>query len=127
MKRFNAICLMTGLILASSQPARAEAYSPDLGRIRAGLRRAADHPIHRVPATPLRLAARPQTAPTKPRDSIWNGLLIGAAIGAGGGYLWGRNLCGSDGECFAIAGPAGVLAGAGIGAAVGGILDAFSR
>jgi hypothetical protein len=28
-------------------------------------------------------------------DSVWNGLLIGAAIGAGGGYFWARSQCGA--------------------------------
>jgi hypothetical protein len=61
-------------------------------------------------------------------DSVWDGLLIGAGIGAGGGYFWARNICGSnDAECFAIAAPAGVLGGAAIGAAVGAVLDAFSK
>ena len=59
---------------------------------------------------------------------MWNGLLIGAGIGAGGGYLWARNICGSnDSECFAITARAGVLAGAGIGGAVGALLDALQR
>jgi hypothetical protein len=62
------------------------------------------------------------------RDSVWNGALIGAAAGAGGGYLWARNLCGSnDTECSYRAVPAGVLGGAGIGAAIGAILDFFQR
>jgi hypothetical protein len=40
----------------------------------------------------------------------------------------GRGTCGSsDTECFYIAGPVGVLAGAGIGAAVGAIADALHR
>ena len=60
------------------------------------------------------------------RDSVWNGLLIGAGIGATGGYIWARHECGNDQECAAITNPVGILAGAGIGAAVGAILDAFS-
>jgi hypothetical protein len=62
------------------------------------------------------------------RDSVWNGLLMGAAIGGGGGYLWAREICGSnDTECFTITAPVGVLCGAGIGAAVGAIAAALTR
>lgn len=61
------------------------------------------------------------------RDSIWNGLLIGAGIGATGGYIWARNECGNDSECAAITNPVGILVGGAIGAAVGAILDALSR
>jgi hypothetical protein len=72
--------------------------------------------------TPL---ARQNATIKKQRDSIWNGLLIGA--GAAGGYIWGRSLCGpNDRECPTISTTAGVLGGAGIGAAIGAILDAFS-
>jgi hypothetical protein len=60
------------------------------------------------------------------RDSVWNGTLIGAGIGAVGGTVWGLNTCGgNDSECFAIAGPVGIVVGAGIGAAVGAIADAL--
>src|SRR5262245_11204374 len=60
------------------------------------------------------------------RDSVWNGLLIGAGVGAAGGAIWGRNICGSnDSECLAIAGPVGILGGAGIGAVIGAIADAL--
>ena len=60
------------------------------------------------------------------RDSVWNGALIGAGIGAAGGAVWGRQSCGpNDSECFAIAGPVGIAVGAGIGAAVGAIADAL--
>jgi len=62
------------------------------------------------------------------RDSVWNGALIGGAIGAGGGYLWARNSCGTDdSECFAIAGPVGILGGIGIGLAVGAVADALHK
>ena len=60
------------------------------------------------------------------RDSVWNGALIGAGVGAAGGAIWGLEICGSnDTECFAIAGPVGILGGAGIGAVVGAIADAL--
>ena len=60
------------------------------------------------------------------RDSVWNGTFIGAGLGAAGGTVWGLNSCGAnDSECFAIAGPVGIIVGAGIGAAVGAIADAL--
>ena len=59
------------------------------------------------------------------RDSVWNGTLIGAGIGAGSGYIWARSQCPHDTECFAIAGTVGIIGGAGIGAAVGAIADAL--
>ena len=69
-----------------------------------------------------------QSAQDRRRDSVWNGLLIGAGIGAGGGYIWARNICGTtDDECFAIAGPAGILSGIGIGAAIGAVADALHK
>jgi hypothetical protein len=69
-------------------------------------------------------------APEAPRrrDSVWDGVLIGAGIGAAGGAVWGVTTCGTtDDECFAIAGPAGIITGAGIGAAVGALADALHR
>ena len=72
---------------------------------------------------PLEVQERPSG---RPRDSVWNGLLIGAGVGAAGGALWGLKTCGSnDDECFAIAGPVGIISGAGIGAAVGAVADAL--
>ena len=69
-----------------------------------------------------------QNVPDRRRDSVWNGALIGAGIGAGGGYIWARNICGTtDDECFAIAGPAGILSGIGIGAAIGAVADALHK
>jgi hypothetical protein len=69
-----------------------------------------------------------QGAPDRRRDSVWNGVLIGAGIGAGGGFIWARNICGTtDDECFAIAGPAGILSGIGIGAAIGAVADALHK
>ena len=74
------------------------------------------------------LAAARQNAPKERRDSVWNGVLIGAGIGGGGGYIWARNICGSnDDECFAIAGPAGMITGIGIGAAIGAVADLLHK
>jgi hypothetical protein len=67
-----------------------------------------------------------ERTPGAQRDSLWNGPLIGAGIGAAGGAVWGLQTCGSnDTESFAIAGPVGILGGAGIGAVVGAIADAL--
>lgn len=67
-----------------------------------------------------------QRAATARRDSVWNGSVIGAGIGAAGGAAWGLQTCGSnDSECFAIAGPVGIIGGAGIGAAIGALADAL--
>ena len=120
--------LTVSALLLTGTAARAEQYTPAYDRIRAGLeRKGAPSVFERNPVPPA-LSWRKQAAVHKQRDSIWNGLLIGAAIGAGGGYLWARNVCGSnDQECFYITAPVGVLGGAGIGAAVGGILDALQR
>jgi hypothetical protein len=81
--------------------------------------------LPRPESLPRLLKAR-DSASSGRRDSIWNGLLIGAGIGAAGGAIWGLNVCGTtDDECFAIAGPAGIITGAGIGAAIGAIADAL--
>ena len=117
------VILLIGL-LAVPGICRADDYSPDLSRIRSGL--ANPVPI----ATRLRginAAAVMTVRQNGNRDSVWNGLLIGAAVGAGSGYIWARNQCGNDEECAAIANPIGIFGGAAIGAAVGAILDAFSR
>ena len=62
------------------------------------------------------------------RDSVWNGTLIGAGIGAASGYVWARAQCGNnDSECFVIAGTVGIIGGAAIGAAVGAVADALHK
>jgi hypothetical protein len=87
-------------------------------------RRSADRRSSLVPRSLPPLAAAAQAGRRPQRDSVKDGALIGAAIGAGGGYLWSRSLCGSnDSECSAITTPVGVLSGIGIGAAVGAIAD----
>jgi hypothetical protein len=54
-------------------------------------------------------------------------VLLGAAAGGAGGYLWASGQCDSnDSECSAIADPIGVLGGAAIGALVGGLVDAVT-
>ena len=97
--------------------------SPIIGPARKGIRASLLLPQRN--SLPALLNAQDR-APGARRDSVWNGLLIGAGIGAGGGAVWGRQTCGAnDRECFAIAGPVGIITGAGIGAAVGAIADAL--
>src|SRR5688572_29386091 len=128
MKR--AVIVVVALLVSTPVHAAGPAeYQPDLARIRARLAETS-----RTSVTDAVVVERPadSTQPVaivrKPADSIWNGLLIGAAAGAGGGYLWARNECGSnDDECFVITAPVGVLVGAGIGALIGGLVDAFTR
>jgi len=96
--------------------------SPIIGPTRRGVRASLVLP-QRESLPPLLNAQRAAGAR---RDSVWNGTLIGAGIGAAGGTVWGLNTCGrNDSECFAIAGPVGIVVGAGIGAAVGAIADAL--
>jgi hypothetical protein len=104
---------------------------PDFRRVRAALERPVSPPRLAVTA-PSISAIRPgrSQAMVKSggRDSVWDGVLIGLGIGAAGGLVWGRHICGgNDSECFAIAGPVGVLGGAGIGAAIGAIVDALHK
>jgi hypothetical protein len=74
------------------------------------------------------LARGRQASPAARSDSVWEGTLIGAAIGGVGGFIWARQICGAnDSECFAIAAPVGVLGGAGIGALVGAVADKLHK
>jgi hypothetical protein len=97
--------------------------SPIVGRTRKGMLASLVLP---QPGSLPALAKAQGRASSGRRDSVWNGTLIGAAAGAAGGAVWGRQTCGgNDSECFAIAGPVGILGGIGIGAAVGAIADAL--
>ena len=105
---------------ASNRPALR--LSPIVGRTRRGVAATLLLPG----AGSLPPLARAREHASEKRDSVWDGALIGAGIGGGGGYIWARNICGAhDTECFAIAGPVGMLSGVGIGAAVGAIADAL--
>ena len=126
--------MLAAVALFGVSPVCAEDYTPSCERIRAGLERPAHASVFPAEkAVKGVVSARASQAVAQPvrsgrKDSVWDGALIGAAAGAGGGYLWARNICGAnDAECFAIAGPVGVLSGAGIGAAVGAIVDALHR
>ena len=123
MTTFTLLTVMA-LALPTTVPATADC-TPSCRRIRAGLARTAI-PVHGQ-MLPLASMERRQAVVTRPADSIWNGVVIGAAVGAAGGYVWGRSLCPGDRECLYRTVPAGILAGAGIGAAIGGILDALRR
>lgn len=117
-------------LLCLACPALAGPHNePDYRRIRIALERPATRSRFAVSAlsiSAIRPARSQAVVRSGRRDSVWEGLLIGAGIGAAGGYLWGRNQCGpNDSECFAIAGPVGVLGGIAIGATVGAIVDAL--
>jgi hypothetical protein len=133
MKKAASLMVLSVLFWASTAAASEDTYTPSLDRIRAGLAREAPQPERGIKPEDNEKApvARSQTRfePVRERrDSVWNGALIGAAAGAGGGYIWAHNICGpNDSECFAIAGPVGILTGAGIGAAVGAIVDLLHR
>jgi hypothetical protein len=119
------LATMTVCLLPASAGATGANSGTDHERIRRGLQRTA--PLAAAVQADALPAMRLDQAQDPRRDSVVNGALIGAAIGAGGGYVWARDLCGKDMECFAIAGPVGMLGGAGIGAAVGAVLDYFNR
>jgi hypothetical protein len=128
-----AAVIALALLPGSPQLARAAEYTPRLDRIRAAV--AADRRLpvadRRLPVlvnagTPVAAPATARRAPARRRDPLWNGILIGLGAGIGGGYLWARNTCGSNNrECDFRAYPVGVVAGAGIGAAAGAIIDAL--
>jgi hypothetical protein len=104
--------------------------TPNYDRIRSALQRGtAPTRLHVSRASvstirPTRVTQRRRAR----RDPVWNGLLIGAGLGAAGGYVWAWNLCGPrDQECSAIVTPVGMLGGAAIGGAIGAIADALHR
>ena len=122
--RIAAVMLVVG-----SASLAAEGSVPDHDRIRRALR-VRPSIVVPVPAVALAPAARkPQAGQASSSDSIWEGLLIGAAIGGAGGYVWARQICGGtdDTECFLISAPVGILGGAGIGALVGAVADKLHK
>jgi hypothetical protein len=116
------VCLVSPVVAAAKD-------EPDYRRIRSALEqpvRPARFAVSKASVSAIRHARSQGVIKSGRRDSVWDGLLIGAGIGAAGGYLWARHICGSnDPECFAIAGPVGVLGGVGIGATIGAIIDAL--
>jgi hypothetical protein len=63
----------------------------------------------------------------RPKDSLWNGTLIGIIAGAGVGWTLVATTCGNDTECAFYAGLAFIPVSVGAGAAVGAITDARIR
>ena len=114
------VCLVSPAVAAANG-------EPDYRRIRSALEqpvRPARFAVSKASVSAIRPARSQAVIKGGRRDSVWDGLLIGAGIGAAGGYVWARHLCGSnDPECFAIAGLVGVLGGVGIGATIGAIVD----
>jgi hypothetical protein len=92
-------------------------------------------PVYRNGLTPFlvvveaRRASRQAGQPAERSDSIWEGLLIGAAAGGVGGYIWARQICGGtdDTECFLISAPVGIAGGVGIGALAGAVIDKLHK
>jgi hypothetical protein len=127
MLRMLAVTLI--VLFMGSGSMHAEELSPDYERLRRALRSHAPRLV--IPSGVARDAARMrQDQPPSPArsDGVWEGLLIGAAAGGVGGYVWARNICGSnDTECFVITGPVGILGGAGIGAAIGAVIDKLHK
>jgi hypothetical protein len=123
--------VVAAVVLGLPAAAQADERAPNYDRIRRALQRSVAAPVLSVTNRSIADMApvRQQRAQvSRPRDSVWNGALIGAGIGGVGGYIWARNICGSnDPECFAIAAPVGVLVGAGIGAVVGAVADALNK
>jgi hypothetical protein len=75
---------------------------------------------------PQTAPAATTVAPGKHIDSLWNGALIGAGVGAVGAWIFTRANCGPRGydeECTAIAGPVGTLIFVPAGALSGAIID----
>ena len=63
----------------------------------------------------------------RPKDSLWNGTLIGIIAGAGVGWTLVATTCGNDTECAFYAGLAFIPVSIGGGAAAGAITDARIR
>jgi hypothetical protein len=125
----RSLFVTTVLVCLVSPAVAAAKDEPDYRRIRSALEqpvRPTRFAVSKASVSAIRDARSQAVIKSGRRDSVWDGLLIGGGIGAAGGYLWARHICGSnDPECFAIAGTVGVLGGFGIGAAIGAIIDAL--
>ena len=123
------VSALTLVFVLGSLTVRADELSPDAERIRRALQKDAPRLVISPDAVPT-LSSTRQNQPASPArsDTVWEGVLIGAAIGGVGGYVWARNICGSnDTECFVITAPVGVLGGAGIGALIGAVADKLHK
>ena len=127
--RRSLTCLVVIAVIGSPNVGVAAEYAPDTSRIRSRLAKTAVIRVTALPASSTDPLKQPSAGVRSgERDSVWNGLLIGAGVGAGAGYVWARSQCGgNDAECSAITNPVGIIVGGAIGAAVGAILDAFSH
>jgi hypothetical protein len=107
---------------ASGRPSTLR-LSPIIGPAHKGLRASLRLP----PPDSLPPLLKAQDRPSgQRRDSVWNGALIGAAIGAASGFVWSREECGwNDDECAVYTGLVGIPVGTAIGAAAGAIADAL--
>jgi hypothetical protein len=123
------ILLLAGV--TSAQPATliSDPSKSNHQRIRRAFEGPESSPRALVIAMPREDFSRSQNVQSGRRDSVWNGALIGAGVGAVGGYVWARNICGGtdDTECFLISGSVGILSGVGIGAIIGAVADALHR
>ena len=114
------------LVFAMASPVRADELKADYARLARALK------AKPAAAVSLRDAKLPSVAVRQDasarRDSVWDGALIGAGVGAASGYLWAFAQCGTnDSECFTIAGTVGIIGGAAIGAAAGAVVDALHK
>lgn len=123
MRTIIAILVM-GLL---APPVAAQSYRPDLERIRRGVQVQPQVSSSPPSRSELRAVKQPTGRVVKEKDSVWNGALIGAGLGAGSGYLWARSQCPNDTECFAIASPIGIVVGGGLGLLAGVLVDAMTR
>jgi hypothetical protein len=134
-RQFKVVVAALAAALVTGTVARADELPVDRLRIQRALERErtalawpAPVPVTLDVAAPVRLERGRQAAPNPTSDSVWEGLLIGAGIGGVSGYVWARQLCGTDDdECFYIAAPAGIITGTGIGALVGAIVDKLHK
>jgi hypothetical protein len=77
-------------------------------------------------ALPVGAAAQQVVYQPPQRDSVWNGALIGAGLGAVGAWAFTRYNCGPagyDDECTYIAAPVGAVTFVPGGAIVGAVID----
>ena len=116
------------LLLGAPSAAHADELKADYHRLARALQSRPAAAVSLRDAKPSTNAVLTRQDATARRDSVWDGALIGAGVGAASGYLWAFGQCGTnDSECFAIAGTVGIIGGAGIGAAVGAVVDALHK
>jgi hypothetical protein len=125
----RSVAITVLFLLLGAPAAHADELKADYDRLARALRTPPAATVSLRAAKPLTtnsVLAR-QDTPAR-RDSVWDGALIGAGVGAGSGYLWAYAQCGTnDSECFMIAGTVGIIGGAAIGAAAGAIIDALHK